>query len=546
LIDLPPRRWLRLQRRVQNVQPSILRFVADRGDDEQIPSAGHSHVGDPHGLGPVALQLDVPVAEQVVRHDPAQRFRPQPSVGVHELRRIVAHTAAGQVRQHDHRELQPLGLVHRHDPHALGSLLDDGCFAATANLCLLFQHLEHRRREVELLAEPFADLVHRLVAARALPLGLGQRDRVDFAREAEEAASAPAAMRSAVAWSAPCTACAFFLRRLAIEIVVRGRCRTIAAIAARIIRALQALDSRRLAAFRRSPCRFERERGIPFASSGASLLASKTFPRNMPMKIAIVCLVVLLAGAGALQTASFVLGADWQPFTTASANTFKDRILKLVDQKRLALAKVDARIGAAKKLVTESTHGRAKAAAELQRNEQLRAAEQATFDVAEFTHAALDRRIQNQQPIATASGVELTPDQAKLRLEELRLARDLSAEKLGWMKTLADRAAAQLAQVDGRLRAAPERLIRLQMSRDHLDSKARFYRALGEMSETQLDKGSFDAVFGEAESALDEAHAQLDADLAEATAFFAPSAWATEPLSLGDAASSSAATGSGR
>ena len=120
------RRHRRIQRAVQRAEPAAVpRIVAERRNDEQIARARRGDVGQAHAFGLIARDLLGLVLVQLVRRPAADLHRAQPARRVEIAARVVAAHAAGQVGEDHDRELEALGLVHRHQPDAVAALFED-------------------------------------------------------------------------------------------------------------------------------------------------------------------------------------------------------------------------------------------------------------------------------------------------------------------------------------------------------------------------------------------------------------------------------------
>ena len=124
-----------INRRCQRVQPSALvGSVADGGHDEEIAGAGRGDIREAFGLRPVARGFLGVVQQQVDRRPAADLQRAEILLGIDPPARFGSRQLAGQIGEDDHRELEPLRLVHGHHPHAVAPLLEDRRFGGLRSL----------------------------------------------------------------------------------------------------------------------------------------------------------------------------------------------------------------------------------------------------------------------------------------------------------------------------------------------------------------------------------------------------------------------------
>ncbi len=150
-LGVAPAARLGVERGVEHVEPALERPVADRGDDQQIARARGGDVGEADVLFLVAPQHLVALLEELHRHAARERLGPQARVLIDVACRRGERRGRGGIGQDHHRELQPLGAVDGHDPHALGALLDDRRLARLAGDRLGLEPLDEgaeRRRPV--------------------------------------------------------------------------------------------------------------------------------------------------------------------------------------------------------------------------------------------------------------------------------------------------------------------------------------------------------------------------------------------------------------
>jgi hypothetical protein len=161
-----------VEHRVERVEPPVERVVTADQRYKEITCAGGRDISRAHGLRLFPAQLVRSGLEKLDRRQAADRLEPQPADRIDMTARCVAGEGAGGIREHDDRKLQALRLVHGHQSHTLGALLDDWRFVDLAalgiDLELVDKGPERRRAALELprhFNEPL-DIGERLLAGR--------------------------------------------------------------------------------------------------------------------------------------------------------------------------------------------------------------------------------------------------------------------------------------------------------------------------------------------------------------------------------------------
>ncbi len=118
--DRPRAAPARPSRRLAPSQSGRERIVAHRGDHQQVARSRRGHVGHAHALGAIARHLVALVVEQIPRltSRPGAPRRARASL-IDVAARDLRGDVRGDVGEDHHRELEPLGPVHRHDADAL-------------------------------------------------------------------------------------------------------------------------------------------------------------------------------------------------------------------------------------------------------------------------------------------------------------------------------------------------------------------------------------------------------------------------------------------
>jgi hypothetical protein len=137
--------------RVKHVEPSRGGLVggegvADHRHDQHLAGASGGNVRDAHRFLLVVPQHVVPLLEQLDRRTAGERHGPQSAGWIDVPRRLPRGLGSRGIDQDHHRELEPFGLVNRHDAHAVGPLLDDRRLGRSTSLGLLLEPHHERSK----------------------------------------------------------------------------------------------------------------------------------------------------------------------------------------------------------------------------------------------------------------------------------------------------------------------------------------------------------------------------------------------------------------
>jgi len=249
----------------------------------------------------------------------------------------------------------------------------------------------------------------------------------------------------------------------------------------------------------------------------------------------IICTIIVVAlfALVAVWGISAIMGDDWKPFKKTVHENLKDSLLALVDDKEMALERVEGKIAEVRTVVGRTAREHARSRARIHQFERRLTAASQQLELDRLTVARIEKRLSEGRRVRPrGSDKNLTPEETGLRLDKEKLRVELGEEKVRVLKSMRDRSAQHISRIEHFSREAPVRLAKLELRRDHLRAKVGFYNDLANMGGEEFD--GFNDVFSEAESVLDQAHAELDAELAEVTAFF-DTRW-DKPLDLGDEA----------
>ena len=125
------------------VRPVVgVRRITDRRHHQQIACARSRHVGQPHTLLAIALDFLRLVIEQIERRPAGEPEGAQAARRIDETTGRRPMEPRGRIAEDDDRKLQPLGPVHRHDPHAVAPLLQNRRFTRLPFRRLVAQMLD--------------------------------------------------------------------------------------------------------------------------------------------------------------------------------------------------------------------------------------------------------------------------------------------------------------------------------------------------------------------------------------------------------------------
>lgn len=132
---------------VEYGEPTVDLLVPADGDDEKIARPSGGNVGDPDRLVLLPLLLFGGGLEKLDRCRTAERLKPNSADGVDVPVRVVALRITGGIRQDEDRKLESLRLMQGHQPHALGSFLDDRRFIRLAVFAIQIQFVDETRKD---------------------------------------------------------------------------------------------------------------------------------------------------------------------------------------------------------------------------------------------------------------------------------------------------------------------------------------------------------------------------------------------------------------
>ena len=117
-------------------------LVTHRRHDEEVAGPRGGDVEDARRLLALARHLLGRVRDQLGWQAAGELQGTELPLGVHPARGLRCRRVGGEITEHDHRELESLRAVDRHDADALRPFLDDGGIARLAVGCLLGEVLD--------------------------------------------------------------------------------------------------------------------------------------------------------------------------------------------------------------------------------------------------------------------------------------------------------------------------------------------------------------------------------------------------------------------
>jgi chromosome segregation ATPase len=226
-------------------------------------------------------------------------------------------------------------------------------------------------------------------------------------------------------------------------------------------------------------------------------------------------LLVLLGGL----FLNWIMGDDFGSWVSSARTSLRDQLASLVDEYTLELEKAREAVDQAKQRAAQLRLQKHKAAAGIATlDREITVAQQEVVD-AKTQLARLHDRLRDGQTVRLVSGRVASSEQLRTFADDFTNRIQIAQEKVGYLERIMERKKVRytsLVQLDER---SPHAIQRLENSVDYLARKLEMYRDVREWADDDVNAQSeMQGLFAKAQQTLEEAHARLDAKIAEVDA----------------------------
>jgi chromosome segregation ATPase len=221
--------------------------------------------------------------------------------------------------------------------------------------------------------------------------------------------------------------------------------------------------------------------------------------------------IAVLLGVGAL---ALIMGDRFHPWVRTIRKTARDHLETLVDESQYKLSQAEIAVENARKRQSQLGEATQKTEALLRSQEfELTAARTEGADLRTKLDVLRESR-RTGESVRLVGGRKLGDDEVGLRLQDYEAKLEINTERVRFLESFVERCRDRRDGLLTAQRQMPQELARLEMSLTHLAQKVKLYEEKKKLLE--LEKNSEAArqeLYQTAQQALQQAHAELDANL---------------------------------
>ena len=218
----------------------------------------------------------------------------------------------------------------------------------------------------------------------------------------------------------------------------------------------------------------------------------------------------------------WLLGRDFNPWFATAKDSIKARFVNLVDEYELQLRKAkDAVARAEERAVTLKVQHQKSAAGLITVDRELNHCRQEITD-AKSKLAELRDQLNSGASIRFVSGRAASEVDLRNLVAKHATSIELAEEKATFLEQIRERRSARNSKLEALDQQSPGAITRLRNSVDYLEQKVTLYRDMKDwLAQDEAAESELSGIYETAQRTLEEAHAKLDAKLAEIDAMLA-------------------------
>jgi chromosome segregation ATPase len=232
---------------------------------------------------------------------------------------------------------------------------------------------------------------------------------------------------------------------------------------------------------------------------------------------------LLVVACGGLML-PWLLGRDFNPWVATAKESLKARFVNLVDEYELQLRRAkDAVEGAQERAVTLKVQHQKSAAGLVIVDRELNHCRQ-EITGAKAKLAELRDQLNSGESIRFVNGRAASEVDLRNLVAKCATRIELAEEKATFLQQMRERRSARNSKLETLDQQSPGAITRLQNSVDYLEQKVTLYRDMKEwLAQDEAEESQLSGIYQNAQRTLEEAHAKLDAKLAEIDAILSVS-----------------------